>query len=412
MRDKKKIIVIGSGIVGVSTALHLQEMGEHVCLIDKGKPGQETSFGNSGNIESSYVLPFSPPDISKIPSILLGNNPSARMSFPTGLKSIPWILKFYKESKHERLIENGRNLRPLIECSVDEHKSLMKGTEAEKYLCKTGRAKLHRSESSFQAASLERDMADHYGVPYEVLDRDDFLEREPALNPVFKKAVIWTGSARLSNPGKVVEMYAKKFQERGGDLVTDEVTNISKQGEGWIISTKSGVTMNAEALVICTGPWANTLLEPLGAKMPLAFKRGYHRHYKNYKPLKYNITDADYGYVLSNMEQGLRITTGAEFADIDARPNPVQILQALPHAQELMNFGEAIEDTPWMGSRPCFADSCPAIGPLKGHKGLWVNIGHGHSGLTIGPSSGRLLAQMVTGEKTFCDPKPYSPDRF
>ena len=410
--DKKKIVVIGAGIVGVSTALHLQEMGKSVCLVDKSRPGQETSFGNSGNIESSYVLPFSPPSLSKIPSILLGKNTSARMSFPSGLKSIPWILQFYKDSKQDTQIENGRKLRPLIECSVDEHRALMKGTNAANYLCETGRAKLHRSEASFQSSSLERDMADYYDVPYEVMQRDEFLEREPALNPVFEKAVIWSGSARLNNPGKVVEIYAEKFQKQGGEFVQGEVTSLSQQGEGWQVNTKSGAVFDTDIIVICMGPWANSLLIPLGLKIPLGFKRGYHQHFKNYSPLKYNITDADYGYVLSDMEQGLRITTGAEFADINAEPNPIQIEQVLPYARELMDFGKAKEGDPWMGSRPCFTDSCPAIGEIKGRKGLWVNIGHGHSGLTIGPSSGRLLAEMMTGAKTFCDPTPYSPDRF
>ena len=412
MSTHEEVIVIGAGIVGVSTALHLQEMGKSVCLVDKSRPGQETSFGNSGNIESSYVLPFSPPSLSKIPSILLGKNTSARMSFPSGLKSMPWILEFYKESKKETLIENGRNLRPLLEFSVDEHKLLMKGTDAEKYLCETGRAKLHRSETSFQASSLERDMADYYDVPYEVMKRDEFLEREPALNPVFEKAVIWSGSARLSNPGKVVEIYAEKFQKQGGEFVQGEVTSLSQQGEGWQIKTKSGEVLHTEAVVICVGPWAKDLLRTVGTHVPLGLKRGYHQHFNASAALNYNITDADCGYVMSDMEQGLRITTGAEFADINAEPNPIQIEQVLPYARELMDFGKAKEGDPWMGSRPCFTDSCPAIGEIKGRKGLWVNIGHGHSGLTIGPSSGRLLAEMMAGAKTFCDPKPYSPDRF
>ena len=112
------------------------------------------------------------------------------------------------------------------------------------------------------------------------------------------------------------------------------------------------------------------------------------------------------------MEQGIRITTGAEFADRDAPPTPVQIERVLPYARELFPLGEANEAEAKLGNRPCFADSLPVIGAAPRHKGLWFNFGHGHSGLTIGPSSGRLLAEMLCGEIPFCDPMPYRADRF
>jgi D-amino-acid dehydrogenase len=112
------------------------------------------------------------------------------------------------------------------------------------------------------------------------------------------------------------------------------------------------------------------------------------------------------------MEQGIRITTGVEFAPRDAPPTPVQLDLLLPSARELFALGEPVERQPWLGARPCFADSRPVIGRAPDHRGLWLAYGHGHWGLTLGPATGRLLAELMTGATPFCDPAPFSADRF
>ena len=112
------------------------------------------------------------------------------------------------------------------------------------------------------------------------------------------------------------------------------------------------------------------------------------------------------------MEQGIRMTTGVEFAPRDAAPTPVQFDRIMPKARELFPLGERADDQTWMGSRPCFPDSRPVIGRAPGLAGLWLAIGHAHWGLTLGPSTGRMLAEMMTGETPFIDPAPYRAERF
>ena len=162
------------------------------------------------------------------------------------------------------------------------------------------------------------------------------------------------------------------------------------------------------------GPWAPDLLGRLGIDLPLAFKRGYHRHFQplGNAGLTRPIVDTANGYCLAPMEQGIRLTTGAEFADRDAKPTPEQFGRLMPAARALFPLGEGVEAQPWMGSRPCFADSRPVIGRAPGQPGLWLDYGHAHWGLTLGPVSGRLIAEMVTGAAPFCDPAPYSAERF
>ncbi|MCX7296234.1 MAG: FAD-binding oxidoreductase, partial [Hyphomicrobiales bacterium] len=110
--------------------------------------------------------------------------------------------------------------------------------------------------------------------------------------------------------------------------------------------------------------------------------------------------------------QGIRLTTGAEFAARDAAPTPVQFDRLMPHLRELFPLGERADDKTWLGARPCFPDSRPVIGRAPGLKGLWLAIGHAHWGLTLAPVTGRLIGEMMAGKTPFCDPAPYAAERF
>jgi D-amino-acid dehydrogenase len=172
--------------------------------------------------------------------------------------------------------------------------------------------------------------------------------------------------------------------------------------------------LDADAAVVALGPFAPDVLDPLGIRLPLGIKRGYHLHFQpsGNAGLTRPVLDAEIGYCLAPMEQGIRLTTGAEFAARDAPPTPAQFGRLLPAARSLFPLGEAVEATPWMGSRPCFVDSRPVIGSAPGHHGLWLAYGHAHWGLTLGPATGRLMAEMMTGAAPFIDPAPYAAERF
>jgi D-amino-acid dehydrogenase len=152
---------------------------------------------------------------------------------------------------------------------------------------------------------------------------------------------------------------------------------------------------------------------PLGYAMPLAVKRGYHRHFKpiGRAMLTRPVVDAENGFLITPMEAGIRLTTGIEFADRDAPPTPVQIDRDLPLARQIFPLGEPVGEI-WMGRRPSFPDALPVICAAERHKGLWFDFGHGHLGFTLGPPSGRLLADLITGTTPFADPVPFSATRF
>ena len=259
----------------------------------------------------------------------------------------------------------------------------------------------------------EFELAREFGLPLDALDAAGARELEPSLNPVFKRAVFWPKAASVSNPLAVTQRYAARFAKLGGVALNGDARSLHRAGRGWRVETDEGA-LDAPEVVVALGPWAPDLLTPLGLKLPMAVKRGYHRHFRGEgnATLARPVVDVEYGYLITPMEQGIRLTTGAEFAARDAPPTPVQFDRLMPHARELFPLGERADDKTWLGSRPCFPDSRPVIGRAPGLPGLWLAIGHAHWGLTLGPVTGVLIAQMMAGETPFCDPAPYAAERF
>jgi len=407
-------IVLGAGIVGTSIALHLAKRGVAVALVDRRGPGEETSYGNAGVIEGNTLLshPF-PSGLGALLQIAAKRATEADYHLSFLPRVAPWLIAYRANSRLERRIEFAELMRPLFARAVDEHAALMAEAGAERYLRREGWLKLYHSEAAFAATAPERELAAKYDLAFRVLDVEAALALEPALAPVFRRAVYWSGPASVTNPLAVTRAYAARLAALGGIVINADARSLRRAGTNWRIDGPGG-TLEASDAVVALGPWAPDVLAPLGIELPLAVKRGYHQHFRprGNAGLNRPVVDTEVGYCVAPMEQGLRLTTGAEFADRDAPPTPVQLKRLLPGARDLFPLGEAVEAVPWMGSRPCFADSRPAIGRAPGQRGLWLACGHAHWGLTLGPVTGRLLAEMMTGATPFCDPAPYGAERF
>jgi len=407
-------IVLGAGIVGVSAALHLAKRGLAVALVDRRGPGEETSYGNTGIIEGNTLFAHAfPKGFGALLRIALKQAPEANYHLSALPGLAPWLLAYRANTRGQRALEFAKAMRPLYARAVAEHEALMAEANATRYLRKDGWLKLYRSDESFKGTERERGYAAEIGLVQRAMSPEEARVLEPSLSPAFRHAVHWPEAASVSNPGAVAKAYAELFTKLGGVILKGDAQTLHRSGQNWRVDTDEG-PIDAKDAVVALGPWAPDLLGPLGIRLPMAFKRGYHRHYRSQgnAGLTRPIVDTDYGYCLAPMEQGIRLTTGAEFANRDALPTPVQIGRVLPAAKELYPLGDGIEAQPWMGSRPCFADSRPVIGRAPGQSGLWLDIGHAHWGLTLGPVSGRLLAEMMTGAMPFSDPAPYSAARF
>jgi len=407
-------IVLGAGIVGTSIALHLAKRGMSVALIERGGVGEQTSYGNAGVIEGNTIFPPAfPADPAAILRIALKRASEANYHFSFLPQALPWLLAFRAASRPDRLAETARLIRPLFARAVSEHEALMAEAGAAHYLRKTGWLKIYRRVRSFSALQGEFDLAAQFGLPLQALDAVGAQALEPALNPVFAHAAFWPQAASVSNPLGLTRAYAARFNGLGGLTLAGDARSLHRSGQGWRVDTNEG-GIDAPEVVVALGPWAGDLLRPLGVKLPIMVKRGYHRHFPGVgnAGLSRPVLDADAGYLITPMEQGIRMTTGVEFAARDAKPSPVQFERLMPKARELFPLGDRVDEKTWLGSRPCFPDSRPVIGRAPGLSGLWLAIGHAHWGLTLGPATGRMIAEMMAGETPFCDPAPYAAERF
>ena len=408
------VIVLGAGIVGTSVALQLAKHSLGVALVDRRAVGEETSYGNAGVIEGNTIFPPAfPSDPIALLRIALKRAPEANYHLNFLPQLAPWLIAFRAASRPERLIETAHLMRPLFARALAEHEVLLAEAGATRYLRKEGWLKLYRTERAFEALKSELALAQEFGMPHRPLDVDGARELEPSLAPVFRRAMYWPRAASITNPLAVTQAYAGHCSALGGLVMRGDARSLHRADAHWRLDTAEG-PLDADHAVVALGPFAPDVLRPLGIALPLGIKRGYHRHYRaaGNAALARPVVDIENGYCLAPMEQGIRLTTGAELAPRDAPPTPVQFDRLLPAARALFPLGAPVEASPWMGSRPCFADSRPVIGPAPGQRGLWLAYGHAHWGLTLGPATGRLLAEMMTGATPFCDPAPYSAERF
>src|SRR5450830_272176 len=339
-------IVLGAGIVGSSIALHLVKRVLSVALIDRAGVGEQTSYGNAGIIEGNTVFPPAfPTDSGALMRIALKRAGEANYHFSFLPQALPWLLAFRAASRPERLAETARLIRPLFARAVTEHEALMAESNAAQYLRKNGWLKVYRSERSFAALKPEFELAAQFGLPLQALDTAGAQALEPSLRPVFAHAVFWPQAASVSNPLGLTRAYAARFTALGGVTLGGDARSLHRAGQGWRVETNEGA-LDAPEVVVALGPWARDLLEPLGLKLPLAIKRGYHRHFRSdgNAGLARPVLDAGVGYVITPMEQGIRMTTGVEFAARDAKATPVQFERLMPKARELFPLGERVEE--------------------------------------------------------------------
>lgn len=407
-------LVLGAGIVGTTVALNLAKRGLSVALVDRRAPGEETSYGNAGIIEGNTIFPPAfPRGFATLARIALKRAPEADYHLGFLHRVAPWLASYRVWSQPERLAETARVMRPLFARAVGEHEMLMAEAGAPSLMRKTGWLKIYRRDASFAATAHEREIAEHFGIPIRVLDPEGARTLEPALRPVFRHALNWEGATSISDPLALTRAYAARFAALGGVTLTGDAHSLHRAGARWRVDTAEG-PVDATDAVLALGPWSPDILAPLGIRLPMAVKRGYHLHFRP-RPgatLGRPVLDADGGYVLAPMAQGIRLTTGAEFADRDAPPTPVQLARVMPAAKGLFGLGEPVEAKPWMGSRPCFADSRPVIGPAPGHSALWLCFGHAHWGLTLAAITGRLMADLVMKTAPVVDPMPFGAQRF
>jgi D-amino-acid dehydrogenase len=412
---KADCIVLGAGMVGISAAIHLVKRGRSVILIDRRGAAEETSYGNTGIIQTEAVIPYSfPRELQKLMTYAINGAPEANWHYSAAAHIAPALFRYWRNSTPDRIKQSSRAWQPLAARCLSEHEALAREAGVESMFRRTGYMKLYRSQQAIDAGVATDSAArDAYGISFEVLDRAALKAKEPHIEGPIMAAIYMPEPVSVGDPGQLGKAYAALFTKLGGRMMTGDARTLSRTADGWSIGSVDG-PIEARDVVIALGPWADEVMAAQGIKIPMFVKRGYHMHFKprGNATLARPVLDVAGGYCLTPMTKGIRLTTGAEFGWRDAEPTPVQLKKVEPMARDIFALTEKVDPEPWMGRRPCLPDMVPMIGPVVGRRGLWADFAHQHWGFTMGPVTGRLLAEMMTGEATFTDPFPYRTDRF
>ncbi|MBT4323447.1 MAG: FAD-binding oxidoreductase [Rhodobacterales bacterium] len=409
---KQSVIVIGSGITGVSCAEELRRSGANVTLIDRVKAGDptQTSFGNAGILAREGIMPIANPSMLKmIPQILLSPNSPVYLKWSYLAKFSPWALQFIMNGTRPKALPIILALNELIYDTVENHIQLSKNTGAARFIEKGDMTLLFRNRKQFSSDKFANQTRRNLGITWEELSRDKLLDRDPHISKLYQFGLAYKNHGWITNPAAYVSSLAKHFQENGGKILIGEVSKIN----GNNVELKGGIILKAENIVLATGAWSKNLASQLGHNIPLQAERGYHLSLKNAShmpPNTYLITDKKFG--LTPMDGFLRCAGQSEFAPLEMPPNPKAIKNLRKFLFRLYPKLEYETETIWQGTRPTLPDSLPVIGRSSKNTSVIFAFGGQHLGLTMGPKIGKMVRDIIFERQSNVNMTPYSSDRF
>lgn len=404
------VVIVGTGIVGLSTARALLSEGHAVTLVDRDPFGDKASFGNAGGLGVTEIVPASVPGlIWKVPRWLI--NPLGPLSLRARHlpQLMPWLLRFVKSGSRQEVLRLTSALAALTATVYDDYLPMLKELGLSHELHRVGALWVYETEAGFAADAADRALRRCHGGIFEEMDGDEARRLEPALGKKVVRAALTPQWSHFSDPKRVVDRLREHVASRAATIVQGEAVAIS----GTALKLSDGRKLSFDRLVIAAGAWSVRLAATIGDRVLLESERGYNITIPNPGvSLTREVIFAERKFVATPMDMGLRIGGAAEFAGLDAPANYARsdalFALARPYLPGLKTEG----GTRWMGHRPTTPDSLPVIGASVRRPDVIHAYGHSHIGLTLGPTTGRLVADLIAGRASPIDLTPFSVSRF
>jgi len=410
--QKRKIIIIGAGIMGISSALNLIRRGCDVTIIEKEIDGQPASFGNASWLSAPSITPvLTPGAIYKIPKMLFSKNGPLFLKFPGTLKIIPWLLKYLTYSTFEKVNYISEHLAPLLANSVTEHKNLAEGTEAGQWIEDSPFLFIYKNKSDFINDSFTWNIRKKHGYKLIEVDENELQELVPGLSNEYSFAIKIENQGYISNSKKYLSDLIEGFKNLGGTIIEEEVKDILSYENKIKIETKENKFI-CDDVVITAGVFSEKLSKKYGANVPMQSERGYHLELSgtNVK-LKYPLMNGYLKLAITPRPSGIRFAGLVEFGSIDSNPNTKAYDLLIRNAKSMFPKITFKEKQEWSGHRPATVDSLPLIGPSQINEKVFFAYGHHHIGLTAGPKTGKLISKSILRDNDQMDLTAYKPNR-
>lgn len=414
-RNKGEAVVVGGGIVGICCALYLQRDGHKVTLVDPAAPGDSTAKWSCGQISLGEIIPLSKPGIlKKIPGWLLDQTGPLALR-PAALPALlPWFLKFLGNARHDRIVEIAKAMSSLTHHVLADYARLLEGLEDKGLLIQRPILQVFDSKAGVEHERAHNEIRRSLGFDSRVLTASEIGDLEPLLAGRFAHGILLPQWRFVSDTEGFLVALTERFVAQGGRRVRAKVARLDEAGgRATGVTLESGERIAADQLVVAAGAGAKTFFGQLGLKVPLQPVAGYQALVRDAGvSFNHSVIYGDGGFCFTPMTRGLQIGGTIEFAGNSTKPNFKRAQIILDKAKSLLPQMHTDNVEFGVGYRPLLPDTKPIIDRCRRLPNVFMAIGHGQLGLTLGATTGRLIGDLVAGRTPELDLKPFSAYRF
>ena len=413
MSSALRIIVIGAGICGLSSAIWLRRAGHEVTLIDKDHPGAGASFGNAGLLAQWGIVPVNTPGLGRTGlKYLLDPDAPLFMQWRHAPRLLPWLLRLLSYATPQGVEHMSGALHTLLHDSLAQHQALTRGTPAASFVAPSDFLYAYADRAAFDADGYGWAIKRKAGFDFEVIEGPAVREMEPILGPDVGCLALTKGHGHILDPGAYMQALADVLIAEGGTYRQAEVRDFTlSNGRIAAVETDQG-PLPCDRAVLAAGIWSRPLMKKLGLRVPLEVERGHHLHYTAPSQMPNTpMMIAKSKFVATPMQTGLRCAGTVELGGLERAPSKAPlalIAKGTKSAFPDLSYASVEE---WVGFRPSTPDSLPLVGEIRA-TGIHAAFGHQHVGLTGGPKTGRWVAEMISGHRPNTDMAPYDANRF
>ena len=411
----KRVVIAGGGVVGTSCALSLQADGHSVTVLDPGPVGEGASWASCGCIAVGEIVPLSQPGmLMKAPGWLL--NPTAPLALrPASLPGLlPWFTRFTANSLPSRMQAIAADLARLTFAATADVKAQLADAGGSELLVERPVIKLFDDARDKATMGAAFGLARELGCTIDEISGREAHEMEPAIAADFKYAAVLRDWSFVTDPKRLVERLTQVFVQRGGTVLAQACAGFQRDGARvTAVKAADGRLLPADEVVIAAGVQSKNLASQLNVPLQLEGVMGYSTGLRDAGvDLKHTVFYPTGGFGITPYETELAVAGRVEFAGLSTAPDWRRADVLVSRAHRVLPGLQTSQRTRRMGRRPFTPDTRPIIGRTSKLVNLCFATGHGQLGLTLGATTGRVIAEIIAGRQPAPDVKAFSPDRF
>ncbi|WP_445384577.1 NAD(P)/FAD-dependent oxidoreductase [Robiginitalea sp. IMCC44478] len=412
----KKIVVIGGGIMGLSSAYYLQKEGFEVTVLDKGEITAGASFVNAGYLTPSHIIPLAAPGMmAKAVKWMFDSSSPFYMKPRLDSNFLRWAWSFNRSARPSRVQQAIPVIAEINTLSKALYQQLLESSDLGEFqLEKSGLLMLYKSAQLGEAEKKVMQRVLDLGLEARALSREELLSLQPGLKEDIQGAVHYACDAHTT-PGQIMQRMLAYLQKKGIAIHTGTLVEGFEAENGRIARIKSNQGIfEADEVVLAAGAWSPLLSQKLGLNLLLEAGKGYRIDISRNTPVKIPAILMDSKVAITPMDGFTRLAGTMEFSGINhkIRKNRVKaIASAVESYYEGLSVQEEELEQAACGLRPVSPDGLPYIGRVSNWKNLCLATGHAMMGWSLGPITGKLITELISGKPTSMDIKPFEPER-